>query len=123
MLRNAERLRATVPPAPATAARHTVAWPGSPYPLGATRDLLGVNFAMFSAHATQVDLCLLDCAGSEREPRRGTLPEHTAQVWHGHPPDIRPTLHARDAAASRSPDGRTVALLRLIAASPEVADD
>ena len=35
-------------------------WPGQPYPLGATWTGLGVNFAIFSAHATSVDLCLFD---------------------------------------------------------------
>jgi isoamylase len=90
MLRNAERLRAAAPPAPAIAARDTAVWPGSPYPLGATWDGLGVNFALFSAHATQVDLCLFDSAESERESRRITLREQTAQVWHGYLPDVRP---------------------------------
>ena len=43
-------------------------WPGEPYPLGATWDGLGVNFAIFSEHATRVELCLFDCPdGDERE--------------------------------------------------------
>ncbi len=73
----------------ADAARPAV-WPGAPYPLGATWDGLGVNFALFSAHATQVDLCLFDSADAPRESRTITLPEQTAQVWHGYLPDVRP---------------------------------
>ncbi len=64
-------------------------WPGAPYPLGATWDGLGVNFALFSAHATRVDLCLFDSPDG-REARRITLPEQTAMVWHGYLPDVRP---------------------------------
>jgi glycosyltransferase involved in cell wall biosynthesis len=48
-------------------------WPGQPYPLGATWDGKGVNFALFSAHAERVELCLFDADGSERE--RFALPE------------------------------------------------
>ncbi len=64
-------------------------WPGAPYPLGATWDGLGVNFALFSAHATRVELCLFDSVDG-RESRRVTLPEQTAMVWHGYLPDVRP---------------------------------
>ena len=42
-------------------------WPGSPYPLGATWDGVGVNFAVFSEHATRVELCLFDSPESESE--------------------------------------------------------
>ena len=62
---------------------------GSPNPLGATWDGLGVNFALFSANATRVELCLYDDAG-EREVARATLPEYTDEVWHGYLPDARP---------------------------------
>ena len=65
-------------------------WPGAPYPLGATWDGLGVNFALFSAHATRVDLCLFDSPDAERESHCVTLPERTAMVWHGYLPDARP---------------------------------
>lgn len=65
-------------------------WPGRPSPLGATWDGKGVNFAIFSEHATQVDLCLFDSAGSHRESHRIPLPETTDQVWHGYFPDLRP---------------------------------
>ena len=62
---------------------------GSPYPLGATWDGLGVNFALFSAHATKVELCLFDREG-RRELERIELPEYTDEVWHGYVPDARP---------------------------------
>ena len=62
---------------------------GSPFPLGATWDGLGVNFALFSAHATKVELCLFDDDG-ERELERIELPEYTDEVWHGYLPDARP---------------------------------
>jgi len=64
-------------------------WAGSPYPLGATWDGNGVNFALFSAHAEAVDLCLFDDHGS-RELERIPLPEYTDEVWHGYLPDVRP---------------------------------
>jgi glycogen operon protein len=67
---------------------------GLPYPLGATWDGLGVNFALFSAHATKVELCLFDASG-RRELERITLPEYTDEVWHGYLPDARPgTVYA-----------------------------
>ncbi len=65
--------------------------PGSPYPLGATFDGLGVNFAVFSAHAEQIDLCLFDPSG-KREIARLPLPEWTDEVWHGYLPDARPGM-------------------------------
>jgi glycogen operon protein len=61
---------------------------GLPYPLGAAWDGVGVNFALFSAHATKVELCLFDPSGEERE--RITLPEYTDEIWHGYLPDVRP---------------------------------
>ena len=62
---------------------------GQPFPLGATWDGLGVNFALFSANATKVELCLFDDRG-EREIERIELPEYTDEVWHGYLPDARP---------------------------------
>ncbi len=62
---------------------------GSPFPLGATWDGGGVNFALFSAHATKVELCLFDRNG-RRETDRVALPEFTHEVWHGYLPDVRP---------------------------------
>src|SRR4030088_3790252 len=62
---------------------------GRPNPCGATWDGLGVNFALFSAHATKVELCLFDDTGA-RELERIELPEYTNEVWHGYLPDTRP---------------------------------
>ncbi len=59
---------------------------GSPQPLGATWDGLGINFAVFSAHAERVDLCLFDPSG-RREILRCTMPEYTDEVWHGYLPN------------------------------------
>ena len=55
--------------------------PGAPYPLGATWDGRGVNFALFSAHAEMVELCLFDASG-RKEISRVILPEYTDQIWH-----------------------------------------
>jgi isoamylase len=65
--------------------------PGAPYPLGATWDGLGTNFAVFSANATRIDLCLFDPAG-RREVARLTLPEQTDEIWHGYLPGGRAGL-------------------------------
>jgi isoamylase len=66
-------------------------WPGRPYPLGATWDGKGVNFALFSENAEAVELCLFDATG-HHEVTRIRLPEYTDQVWHGYLPDARPNL-------------------------------
>jgi isoamylase len=55
---------------------------GSPRPLGATWSKPGVNFALFSSHATRVELCLFD-AQSGAETERYDLPGHTGDIWHG----------------------------------------
>ena len=65
-------------------------WPGSPYPLGATYDGAGVNFAIFSEHATGVHLCLFDSATAAMETLCVPLTERTDRVWHGYLPDGRP---------------------------------
>jgi glycogen operon protein len=62
---------------------------GSPHPRGATWDGSGVNFSLFSAHATAVDVCLFDERG-EKEIERIPLPEYTDEIWHGYVPDIGP---------------------------------
>ena len=62
---------------------------GLPHPLGATWDGVGVNFALFSANATKVELCLFDQTGT-LEVERVALPEYTDEVWHGYLPDARP---------------------------------
>jgi len=67
---------------------------GQPFPLGATWTGRGVNFALFSGHASKVELCLFD-HGGEREVERIELPEYTDEVWHGFLPDARPgTIYA-----------------------------
>jgi isoamylase len=65
-------------------------WRGAPYPLGATFDGAGVNFALFSEHATKVELCLFDSADDTKESHRIPLPERTYRVWHGYFPDLKP---------------------------------
>src|SRR5687767_2885902 len=65
-------------------------WRGQPYPLGATWDGAGVNFALFSEHATKVELCLFGSTEDTEESERVELTEVTYQVWHGYFPDLRP---------------------------------
>lgn len=65
-------------------------WPGKPYPLGATWDGAGVNFALFSEHATSVDLCLFNTDDSGRENAHITVKERTDQVWHAYLPEVGP---------------------------------
>jgi len=62
-------------------------WPGKAYPLGATYDGFGTNFAIFSEVADRVELCLFDPAGIET---RFTLPEVDGLVWHGYLPAAEP---------------------------------
>ncbi len=64
--------------------------PGQPYPLGATWDGSGVNFALFSEHAEGVDLCLFDQASGTAEAVRIPLREQTDYVWHVYLPEVRP---------------------------------
>ena len=65
-------------------------WPGQPYPLGATWTGLGVNFAIFSAHATKVEVCFFDTTYALKPTACVPLPENTDMVWHGYFPDVRP---------------------------------
>ncbi len=62
---------------------------GAPFPLGATWDGKGVNFALFSANATKVELCLFDDEG-HAELERIELPEYTDEVFHVYVPGLRP---------------------------------
>ena len=62
-------------------------WPGSPYPLGATFDGGGTNFAIFSEVAETIELCLVDEQGGES---RVALPERNGLVWHGYLPRVGP---------------------------------
>ncbi len=65
-------------------------WPGKPYPLGATYDGRGVNFAIYAEHATGVDLCLFDSVDATHESERIPMPEKTDQAWHIYLPDCTP---------------------------------
>ena len=65
-----------------------IVWPGQPYPLGATWDGEGVNFALYSEHAEKVELCLFGDSG--KRELRVALPEQTDMVWHGYMPEVRP---------------------------------
>lgn len=69
-------------------AAHTI-WPGSDAPLGATWDGHGVNFALYSEHATRVELCLFDEAG-RKEVQRLEVRWNTEGVWHCYLPEARP---------------------------------
>jgi glycogen operon protein len=64
-------------------------WPGKPYPLGATYDGSGTNFALFSEVAERIDLCLFDVHGETRI----ALPEVDAFVWHAFLPGVEPGQH------------------------------
>ncbi|HMV08864.1 MAG TPA: alpha-amylase family glycosyl hydrolase, partial [Cyclobacteriaceae bacterium] len=65
-------------------------YPGHPYPLGATWDKKGVNFALFAENATEVELCLFDSEKDQKEKHRIKLTERTHQIWHGYIPDLKP---------------------------------
>jgi len=62
-------------------------WPGRPFPLGATWDGRGTNFALWSSSAEAVSVCLFDGAGRESRIR---LADRTYHVWHGYLPGVRP---------------------------------
>ncbi|MCI2238965.1 glycogen debranching protein GlgX [Paenibacillus sp. TRM 82003] len=62
-------------------------WPGRPYPLGATYDGAGTNFALFSEVAERVELCLIGDDGTEE---RLDLPEVDGFVWHAYLPSVMP---------------------------------
>jgi isoamylase len=64
-------------------------WPGKPYPLGATYDGSGTNFALFSEVAERIELCLFDVHGETRI----ALPEVDAFVWHAFLPGVEPGQH------------------------------
>jgi glycogen operon protein len=65
-------------------------WPGRPFPLGASYDGRGVNFALFSEHGTAVEVCLFDRATGAREREALVLPERSAHVFHGFVPGLMP---------------------------------
>ncbi len=63
---------------------------GNPWPLGASWDGKGVNFALFSEHAVAVELCFFDEAHGSGESARWSLPQRTEHVWHGYLPGVAP---------------------------------
>ena len=65
-------------------------WPGNPYPLGASWDGAGVNFAIFAENATKVELCLFDSPDATSESHRIIVKEYTDKVWHAYLPDVLP---------------------------------
>jgi glycogen debranching enzyme len=77
--------------APGDAPPFAALQPGRPWPMGASFDGTGVNFAVFSAHAVQMDLCLYDAEGRV-ELARLPLPGHSGDVWHGYLPGAQPGL-------------------------------
>ena len=83
--------------------------PGSPLRLGAHWDGEGTNFALFSAHAERVELCLFDESGAN-ETARITLPEYTNEIWHGYLPGVGPGRST--ATASTAPSTRQRAPLQ-----------
>ena len=65
-------------------------WPGEAYPLGATWNGAGVNFALFAGNATKVEICFFDEASDKKESHTIALADQTDSVWHGYFPDIHP---------------------------------
>ena len=70
---------------------HSAVQRGRPWPLGATWDGAGVNFALYSQNAERVELCLFDPRG-HRELERIAITERTDFVWHCYLPEARPGL-------------------------------
>src|SRR3989338_6179772 len=64
--------------------------PGKALPKGAAWDGKGVNFSLYSRHATHVELCLFDSPDAERESLRILLPEKTHNIWHVYVPGLKP---------------------------------
>src|SRR6188768_1479352 len=65
-------------------------WPGASWPLGATWDGAGVNFAVFSEHGSAIWLCLFDSPDAVRERVALPLTERTGHIWHGYVPGLAP---------------------------------
>ncbi|HET8542846.1 MAG TPA: glycogen debranching protein GlgX [Anaeromyxobacter sp.] len=81
-------------------------WPGRPFPLGATFDGEGTNFAVYARHADAVELCLFDPGEPAKEVRRVKLHEKTGHVRHAYLPHIRPgTLYGFRAHGPYDPEG------------------
>jgi len=76
----------------------------TPLPARSTWDGAGVNFALFSANATKVEVCLFDKTG-EMELQRIELPEYTDEIWHGYVPDLGPgTLYGYRVSGPYAPE-------------------
>src|ERR1051326_5329205 len=88
---------------PTTKSTNLRVWPGQPYPLGATWDGEGVNFAIFSENATHVELCLFHHEDDATEAAKIQIRDNTDQVWHCYLPDVRPGQYY----GHRGPIGRT----------------
>src|SRR5688572_18957020 len=73
-----------------TAPRNITVYPGSPYPLGATWDGKGVNFALYADNASDVELCLFHSSNDKNESYRIKLVERSHYVFHAYLPDIKP---------------------------------
>lgn len=67
-----------------------ITFPGNSFPLGATYDGEGVNFALYADNATCVELCLFDAPFDEKETTRIKITERSHQIWHVYIPDLRP---------------------------------
>jgi glycogen debranching enzyme len=78
-----DRLIENAPAPKALLPGSVVLQPGLPYPMGASVDAAGVNFAVFSEHASVIELCLFDSSGTQ-ELSRTPLPCRSGDVWHGH---------------------------------------
>lgn len=65
-------------------------YPGNPYPLGATWDKKGVNFALYAENATGVELCLFDAEKGKKEINRIKFTERSHEIWHIYIPDLKP---------------------------------
>ena len=68
----------------------TIVYPGNPYPLGATWDGKGINFALYSESATGVELCLFHSLEDKKEYERIPITERSHQIWHTYVPDLKP---------------------------------
>jgi isoamylase len=67
-----------------------IVYPGNPYPLGATWDGKGVNFALYAENATNVEICLFKSSKDETEFAKIRMPERQHHVWHAYIPDLEP---------------------------------
>ncbi|HEV7349568.1 glycogen debranching protein GlgX [Telluribacter sp.] len=77
-------------PAGVETKKNVIAYPGNPYPLGATWDGEGVNFAVYAENAQGVELCLFDSTEAEKESVRVKMMERTHHVWHVYMPGLKP---------------------------------